>query len=149
MYMHPFILAQDWSILGDIPVSCKQDLELAHSDFILQLTTPQRITFVHDHPHRRRILRKFGGPIHHDRQWHNNEVWSMLLVHLDKECYEQDCLHHFTETLLCSYEYTEPSIIIALTISSAKMPFNLLLVLPESSALQNRQLLINLVGPSF
>jgi hypothetical protein len=147
--MHPFILAQDWSILGDIPVSCKQDLELAHSDFILQLTTLQRIAFLHDHPHRWRPLCKFGRPIRHDRQQHNSEVRSMLLVHLNKECYKRDCLDCFTETLLCSYEYTEPSIVIALTISSANMPFNLLLVLPESSALQNRQLLINLVGPSF
>jgi hypothetical protein len=38
---------------------------------------------------------------------------------------------------------------VALTISFAKMPFDLLLVLPKSSALQNRQLLIDLVGPSF
>jgi hypothetical protein len=84
-HMHPFCLAQDRSILDDILVSCKQDLELAHSDFVLQLTTLQRIALVRGHTHRWRPLRKFGGPIRHGRQRHNNEVRSALLLHLDEE----------------------------------------------------------------
>ena len=131
--MHPFESTQDRSVFDDILVGCQQYLEIPRADFALQTSSLQWVALVGDHLDSGSPLGKLTGPICHGREGDDDEVRAALLLALDEEGDEGNGLDGLSETLQTKsklyYQYPlhhgEKGA--KRTISSAKIPFSLLL----------------------
>ena len=137
-HVDPFVLAEEWAVLDDILVRREAHLERIVPHLVLDALPGQRWTLVVDNLDCRCPLGKLQLPIRHGRQRNDDKEWTRLLFDVDEVGEERDCLDSLAQTLssikepdgnglttvLCRPE-SEPKT--QLTISSARMPFSLLL----------------------
>lgn len=98
-HVQPLDLAQVRSVLDDVLVGRQEDLELTHTEVLLECTTLGRIALVRDHPNRGCPLGELSRPVGHRREGYNDKVWSSLSFHLNEERDKRDRLDCFSETL--------------------------------------------------
>jgi hypothetical protein len=126
--VNPFHLAQDRSVLDDVFICREQDLELIDPELGLKSPALHRIAFVSDCFYCRSPFGKLPRPVGHCRQWNNNEVGTLLLLHLNEERDERNGLNGFAKALgATALARASNRRTVNVTISSARIPFSLLL----------------------
>lgn len=127
--MYPLHPTQDLAIFDDVLVCREKYLEIARPDLALECPALERVALVRDHLHAGCPFGELAGPIRHGRKRDNDEVRSTLTFRLNQERDEGDRLNGLAETLArrtCQCKGSSRWHAV-LTISSARIPFSLLL----------------------
>ena len=98
-HMDPLDLGEEGTILDDVLVRREEDLEAALTNLPLRLLALRRRALVRDHLDRRRPLFELHDPVGHRRERDDDEEGAVLLLRLDKERDERDCLDRLAESL--------------------------------------------------
>ena len=97
--MQPPLLAQNRTVLNDVLVRRQQDVELTHTNVVLQRTTLRWVALITDRLHRGGPLCELAHPICYCREGDDDEIQATVTLHLDEERDERNRLDGLSETL--------------------------------------------------